>query len=86
MLKLIIKWEEKARGIDHLNAVIHAHTIHNSPAEVDKGLGRKGERHWSLPVIHAHTIHNSPTEVDKGLGGKGERHWSLPYHTCTHNT
>ena len=72
-LKLIRNWEEKERDIGHFH-VIHTHTIHNLPAEVDNGLGGKGERHWSFPVIHAHTIHNSPPEVDNKLGGKGERH------------
>ena len=71
-------WKEKGR---HWSLpVIHAHTKHNSPSEVDNGLEGKGERHWSLPIMYMHTQDtiNSPTDVDNGLGEKGERHWSLP--------
>ena len=63
-LKLIVDWKEKGRDIAWSLTVIHAHTKHNSLAEVGSGFRGKRERHWSLPVIHAHIKHNSQAEVD----------------------
>ena len=38
-LKLLIDLEEKGKGIDRSFPVIYMHTKHNSPVEVDNGLG-----------------------------------------------
>ena len=43
LLKVLIDWEEKGRGIGNFHSYVHEHTKHNSPTEVDNRFGGNGD-------------------------------------------